>query len=40
MQGAMSRGNRKKSMLKVILDLGTSMKVVEYKAKGLKVMVE
>jgi hypothetical protein len=36
----MSKGNRKKSMLEVILDLGTLMKVVEYKAKGLEVMVE
>ncbi len=27
-------------MLEVILDLGTLMKVVEYKAKGLEVMVE
>ncbi len=36
----MSRGNKNKSMLEVILDLGTSMKVIEYKAKALKVMVE
>lgn len=36
----MSRGNKNKSMLEVILDLGTSVKVIEYKAKALKVMVE
>jgi hypothetical protein len=36
----MSKGNKNKSMLEVIFDLGTSMKVIEYKAKALKVMVE
>ncbi len=36
----MSRGNKNKSMLEVILDLGTSVKVIEYKAKALKIMVE
>jgi hypothetical protein len=36
----MSRGNRRKSMLEFILDLRTSVKVIEYKAKGLEVMVE
>jgi hypothetical protein len=32
--------NRRKSMLEVTLDLRTSVKVIKYKAKGLKVMVE
>jgi hypothetical protein len=32
--------NRRKSMLEVTLDLRTLVKVIEYKTKGLEVMVE